>query len=329
VAPTAVRLSAHGVLRTKDVDDARASVAASLAPHRLTLLGDVTQFSALHNAAPIGRVSLHYIDYGAEVEVAVDGMDFQLVQIPLAGVTTIRTAGRNLVVTPRCAAVTQIGESLRMHYPAGNPRLMVRVAASLLRDRVEVARQCGVSVAPGSPGVAGVLDLSQGPGRTWRGLLDVALADIEAGNGLSSAPLVAQALEVALVDGLVASLAEEATSSAPAPYERVIRRAARLVDDHCDEPIGTADIAEAVGVSVRALRTGFREHYGLSPMEYLRQARLRRVRGDLEGGRAESVTQAALNCGVTHLGRLSADYQAAFGETPSQTLRRAQIEGPR
>jgi transcriptional regulator GlxA family with amidase domain len=58
-------------------------------------------------------------------------------------------------------------------------------------------------------------------------------------------------------------------------------------------------------------------------MASVRQARLRRVRELLTDGSAASVTDAALRCGVTHLGRFSLDYRAAFGESPSETLQRS------
>lgn len=321
MARVAVPLAAYSLLRTTSVDDARASVAASLAPHRLLRLG-AEGFEVLHNAAQLDRVSLHYIDYGTEVEVDVDGLDFQLIQIPLAGLTTITMGSRTLRVTPRAAVITGPGESLRMRYSAGNPRLMVRIPSSLLADRVAVARRTGVPV-PRQPGAS--LDIAQGRGRSWRSLVDVLLGDLERDAGLVRAPLAAAALEVAMVDGLLASLAQEPALSAAesTPHERVIRRAARLIDDHCAEPLGTPDIAEAVGLSVRALQAGFKAHLNTTPMAYVRHARLLHVREALRDGSAASVTDAAARWGVTHLGRLSGDYRAAFGEAPSETLQRS------
>ena len=47
-------------------------------------------------------------------------------------------------------------------------------------------------------------------------------------------------------------------------------------------------------------------------------ARLLGVRGSLSDGSVQSVTEAAAKWGIPHLGRLSGDYRAAFGETPSE-----------
>jgi len=308
VARTATPLASHRVLRTTSVDAARASVSDSLAPHRLTPARRGEGFCALHNAVDLGGLSLHFIDYAAEVEVAVDGLDFQLVQIPLAGETRIG----DVVATPGTAALTPVGRPVRMHYSAGNPRLMVQVPASLLRERSALT-----GPLPARP----VLDLTRGAGRSWRGLVDLLMTDLERPDGLAAHPAAAASLRLALVDGLLAGLADDAP--APAPAEAVVRRAARLIEEHCAEPLGTPDVAEAVHVSVRALQAGFREHLGATPMAYLRRVRLERVRESLADGSAASVTDAALRWGVTHLGRLSGDYRAAFGESPSETLRRA------
>ncbi len=314
-------LGSHGVLRTTDVDEARASVAASLAPHRLQPLR-AEGFHALHNAVDLDRLSLHYIDYGTEVEVTVDGLGFHLVQIPLGGLSTIRSGGRTIRATPRSAAVTAPGEPVRMRYSAGNPRLMVRIAPGLLRERLDVATRTGLVVPTWS---GSSFDVARGPGRTWRSLVEVMMSDVERESGLARSPLAAHSLQVALVDGLVVALAEQPqpeTLERPGT-ERIIKRAAQLIEEHCTEPLATADIAESVGLSVRALQAGFKTHLDTTPMGYVRHARLRRVRQSLSDGTARSVTEAALRCGISHLGRLSADYRAAFGESPSETLQRA------
>jgi len=315
-------LGSHGVLRTTNVDDARASIAASLAPHQLTPLRHTEGFEALHNAADLDRLSFHYIDYGTEVEVTADRLDFHLIQIPLGGLSTIQAGSDTVTASSRSAAVTAPGEQVRMRYSAGNPRLMVRITPDLLRERLSVATRGGL-VVPKRAGAS--FDITGGAGRSWRGLVDLVMFDLERDDGLATSPLTAETLQIAVVDGLIVSLAagpEDAAAERSAP-ERIIKRAARLIEEHCAEPLGTPDIAEAVGLSIRALQAGFKTHLNTTPMAYVRQARLIRVRESLTDGSVPSVTEAAMQWGVTHLGRLSGDYRAAFGETPSETLQRS------
>ncbi len=59
-------------------------------------------------------------------------------------------------------------------------------------------------------------------------------------------------------------------------------------------------------------------------MKYLQQVRLRRARDLLREGSSTqtSVSAVASSLGLPHLGRFAAAYREAFGETPSETLRR-------
>jgi len=81
-----------------------------------------------------------------------------------------------------------------------------------------------------------------------------------------------------------------------------------------------------VSLSPRQFTQWMQQQHGLSPMAWLRQRRLERVREGLRSGPQADVTSVALAHGFTHLGRFSQYYSRAFGEQPSQTRRRAAAE---
>jgi AraC-like DNA-binding protein len=119
------------------------------------------------------------------------------------------------------------------------------------------------------------------------------------------------------------TFSEELAEEAPAPVPGLVRRAERFMADNAEASITVSDVAEHLGVSLRTLQAGFRCWRNSTPSAFLRQARLRRVRDDLlRADGATNVTAVALQYGFAHLGRFSAYYQSAFGETPSATLRR-------
>jgi AraC family ethanolamine operon transcriptional activator len=82
------------------------------------------------------------------------------------------------------------------------------------------------------------------------------------------------------------------------------------------------DLCEALGTSWRALDSGFREVYGISPGSYLRIVRLHGVRRALRAAdpAGTSVTDIATGWGFFHFGRFSGEYRRLFGEAPSDTL---------
>jgi transcriptional regulator GlxA family with amidase domain len=101
-------------------------------------------------------------------------------------------------------------------------------------------------------------------------------------------------------------------------------RAADLLGDRPYEPWSVDRLASALGLSSRTLHRALRRELGVSPMRLLRRVRLAQARADLEGaGRETSVTGVAFDCGFNHLGRFAGEYTRRFGESPSETLRRA------
>lgn len=109
---------------------------------------------------------------------------------------------------------------------------------------------------------------------------------------------------------------------------RLIREAEQLMKTE-DCPLTVSEIAARLRVSVRSLERGFREHLRTTPLQHLRAIRLERVRSSLRAPQiSTTVTSTALEHGFVHLARFSAHYKAAFGESPSQTLRRGRISIP-
>src|SRR6185295_17783832 len=61
-----------------------------------------------------------------------------------------------------------------------------------------------------------------------------------------------------------------------------VKRAIDFIEAHLRRPISLADIARASGVPGRTLLEHFKDHRSVSPMRYLREARLTRVRQALK-----------------------------------------------
>jgi AraC-like DNA-binding protein len=109
-------------------------------------------------------------------------------------------------------------------------------------------------------------------------------------------------------------------SSAAAP--RLVREAEYLMRTG-GALITVSEVAKSLRVSLRSLELGFRDTRKMTPTQAHRQIRLTAAREALLNPTAStSVTSVAISCGFLHLARFSSHYQRAFGEVPSQTLRR-------
>lgn len=108
------------------------------------------------------------------------------------------------------------------------------------------------------------------------------------------------------------------------PRNARLRAAVEYVHAHASETVTIADLAAVAGLSVRSVQESFRRVFDVSPLTYLRDVRLDRVRSELLelDPQAGVIGDVARRWGFAHLGRFSASYAARFGEYPKQTLRR-------
>jgi AraC family ethanolamine operon transcriptional activator len=90
-------------------------------------------------------------------------------------------------------------------------------------------------------------------------------------------------------------------------------------------PISVADLAAAVGVSERTLRTAFLEYYGVGPIRYQKDRRLHRVRRELLAARKEetTVTEVLSRFGIWQHGHFAGEYRRRYDESPFETLARS------
>ncbi|WP_176491491.1 AraC family transcriptional regulator [Curtobacterium sp. 'Ferrero'] len=103
-----------------------------------------------------------------------------------------------------------------------------------------------------------------------------------------------------------------------------LRAAVEHIHAHAAEDITVRELSAIAGLSVRSVQESFRRVFDVSPLTYLRQVRLDRVREELlaQDPQVGAVGDVARRWGFTHLGRFSASYAERFGEYPKQTLRR-------
>jgi len=103
----------------------------------------------------------------------------------------------------------------------------------------------------------------------------------------------------------------------------IVRRAEERFLDAYGAPISLADLCAAAGVGKNTLYHAFAQICGVPPLEYFRRRRLMRARSILvaaSGPDRGGVKRAALQAGLTELGRFSVEYRRLFGESPSTTL---------
>jgi AraC-like DNA-binding protein len=111
----------------------------------------------------------------------------------------------------------------------------------------------------------------------------------------------------------------------PGASSAVVQRAEAWMSAHLGDPVTIPAVAAAVHVSVRTLQLAFERERALSPQVRLRDLRVSAARTALAGAvdRTTTVAAVARRFGYSNVGRFGAYYRAAYGESPSETLRAA------
>lgn len=327
LSPPASRLplSRFEQVHTLDVDEARTVVSRSFGPHQVTPLDDARQFDARFHSARIGQVGLSYLAYGSSVRVIPREQEgFYLVQIPLVGSAEVSCGRERIMSDTNVAAVSPPDQNYIVDVGAGHSHLVVWIARTRLEEhlRTMLDRPVGEPIRFNLG-----MDLRAPAARSWHKVVNLLLEEVDGDGLIPAQPLAMRELERLLLSQLLLAqpnnystlLHEEPRATAP----KVIRYAAELIEAHAAEPLTVEDIAEATGVSVRALQEGFRRFLDTTPMNCLREVRLQRVREELTAADPTSatVTDIATRWGFLHAGRFSVQYRNRFGESPSVTLR--------
>ena len=105
-ASSVARLAAYSRVHTTDVGEAAESIGRIFCPHALDpLRHSWPDFHALHNCAAFDGFSVNYVAYGGSVSIDPGCLDrFFLLQVPIRGRATVRTAGREVEAGPGRAA---------------------------------------------------------------------------------------------------------------------------------------------------------------------------------------------------------------------------------
>ena len=123
---------------------------------------------------------------------------------------------------------------------------------------------------------------------------------------------------------LVTNAAQPAAAPSYAHRRKVVEQVKRYLAEHPDAPLSIPELCERVHVSRRTLQYSFESMLGISPLQFLRSARLNQVRRALcEPQQSSPIASIAAERGFWHPGQFARDYKALFGENPSETVKRS------
>ncbi|WAJ46422.1 AraC family transcriptional regulator [Mycobacterium sp. Aquia_216] len=301
-------------------------------PH-VTLRSNPDSFSLGQRAGRIGPVILSQLvvrtDTSLDCGERCSGYRVNVVQ---AGCFESTHRGSFHRAGPGTVGVYQPEGHTAARWTAGTRMLGVKLDRSAVEDALSdtLGRQVTsqLDLAPFMP-------TTTAAGRDWINMLLLFYTQISRPDGLFTQPLVALPFADSLIRGFLLAVdhpdRDAVAADALQPAPRTIRAALEIIDTEAHLPLTVSALAARTHVSARSLQQGFRSHLDVSPMEYLRQVRLRRAHQELLDSDPSSVTVSAVayRWGFTNPGRFAAAHAKQYGESPSESLRRTQFRAPR
>ncbi|MFB9266861.1 AraC family transcriptional regulator [Bradyrhizobium erythrophlei] len=322
------RLKAFARVSTARVDDAAEAIGRIFCPHDLKPVDHSEQdFCALHNCAGFDGFSINYVAYGGSVSINPGCLDrFFLLQMPLSGSASIRTAARELATGPeRAASLLSPTIPTEMTWRGDCAQLILLLDRKLVEHRAAALGGTAVRPVEFDPAV----ELTGSLGRTLAARIEHLVTVAEQLGPQKRLPAIAaadwrEALLNALLNGQRHSLsgAIDVFNGRAESQPAALKRARAYLETRATEPLDLAELAGVAGTGIRALQIGFRRHFGSTISDMLLDIRLAQLNARLKTARpGERIVDIAFDLGFTHLSRMASAYRAKFGESPRATLR--------
>ncbi|MCY1296406.1 AraC-binding-like domain protein [compost metagenome] len=311
------------LLQSQDLDETRLLVASVFCEHRLEVRRADACLDYRHHHLRTGQLSFSQLGYGAEVRISPGALGpFYLVQLPLAGLDRQRIGRQELLSDSGHGSVHGPEECLEMNWSGDCRKLVVRIERGALEQHA-----CGLLGAGlrGALHFQALMDLGDTASAAWSNSARQLFGELQRAPQLFELPLIRSQFEQMLMTTLLTWQPNSLSAQMAVPPARVLPRHVKLAEDylraHPEQPISVELLARISGVSGRSLFSGFQQFLGVSPMRYLRDLRMERLRRDLlDPGQPRSVTELATRWGFFQLGRLAIEYRRRYAETPRETL---------
>jgi AraC-like DNA-binding protein len=319
-------LPRQSTFRTHDLDHCREYNGVVFREHDMAFLPGERHLDFSHRQHKLGSVgvNLMVMEYGAGVLInAPPFTDFYLLQFTLSGSCEIWQNKAHTVLPTGSVTMVNPFSAFRKAWRPRARQLLLQIDRRLMEREfrawtdVDDAGDIQFDLSPITD-VAKVGTLS----RYVRMLCD----DLKEEKSDLAHPIVRERISTGLVSILLASMPHnktrvvEAATRPKGPF--FVRRVEQFIKEHACDAITLADLSGVAGVSTRALQMGFRQFRNTTPMAHLRAIRMELARAELVqvGRNGGSVAAVAMHLGFGNLGRFARDYQARFGELPSETL---------
>jgi AraC-like DNA-binding protein len=315
-------LSNFPLLKTNDPEQARRRL-ASLGLERLEIPHSENRFGVRCNHLQMTGIGLNYSAYAGDVSLEFSEASFVRQIFNIDGIGRYAAGAESGEITRGSwSPVIPTGARLRLEFSSGYRQLALRIEIDALKRHL--AALIGQEVDGLAFDRAGTHPPAMSSLR--RRVFQFATDFNERGRYFSD--LAATEVERMVIMNFLMchrhNYTELLLREPPPASSTAVRAVEEFIEANWDRPIDVPAMARVAKVSARSLFRQFKKDRGYSPADFAKQMRLNRAREMLEQpAQDSSVTQIALRCGFQNPGHFARDFRLAFGELPSETLRKA------
>jgi len=316
-------LSRYPVILTEDVDSARRQLFDVFGADVFEA-NTAEQFFLCSNFLQMSKIGLCYAEYGnSGAEIGFPEGTFVRQLFNIAGRGQFHAAANSSPISQQMLSPV-IPDGTRFSFQVGEPyrALVLRIERTALQRTItslsgdDIAKQLVFQTDA---------DNASELSASFKRELFFFVSEFN-GVGQTLSPVAVAELEQALVTKFLIgnrhNYSDLLLSPALLTANSQVKMVEEYIEAHWHEPLDIAALASLTNTSVRSLFRQFKKSRDYSPMEFLKLTRLRQARQMLLSGDNDSVLSVMLRCGFQNAGHFARDYRRAFGERPSETLRR-------
>ena len=303
-----------------DAPEAFREVLRSLGPCELELLRDGT-FQAELNVARLFQVDMGVIDT-KNCQVTMASQPNISLNFPVRGRLTSRQDARRETYCSGNCLIAHPGRPLDLTIDEPSSILVCTFDISMLDSYA--LKYKGNDHAPLCNDMYSRFSIETHKGAFFYRYLNFIWSELNQAATLLQSPLATKEIEDSLLALFIASVDDD-TDDDRDRKPLYLRRAEEYIAANLAEPLSVADIAASAGISVPTLTRAFRRYHEIGPKAFLRQRRLERAQQALLAAQPcdTTVVEIAMRYGFFQLSHFADNYRKAFGELPSETLRRS------
>lgn len=265
------------------------------------------------------------VQFGPRTNIISRKLSSHHILIPIAGQMTIKSIGSDVELMPGQAALHLANEPLFIDWRPNSKAIVILINQSGLQQFDEASRLFDPKYLMAAASRR-IIDLKQGPGMSLVNIVNMICTEAENNGTLLTKPSCLGFFEKLLFEAILGTrkaVKNQHAVGVPSCSPAQVKHALNFVNNNLRVDISIEDLTGVAGCSARTLQNLFSAQFGLGPMTYVKNLKLKMVRKDLldASSDATKIGDIAAHWGFYHASNFTANYCRLFGEKPSQTLK--------